>query len=202
VTDRGALGFSLHCGWGVAVLVAGAPTDARPRLIDRRRVDLEPESYPVQMYHAASGLDVEQARRLVEGARSAAEAAAARALRNLVAQAEAGDIHVREVGLAAVPRPTLDELDKILTFHPRMHRAEGDLYRDALLDAAASLGLQATLSPPPRLRNLAAAALDCDVPTIERLLGDFGRSMGPPWQHDHKMATLAALTVLDAQSRS
>jgi hypothetical protein len=202
VTQRGALGFSLHCGWGVAALVALASTDDKPRLIDRRRVDLEPESYPVQMYHAASGLDIEQARRLVDGARSAAEAAATRALRDLVAQAEATGIHVREVGLATVPRPTLDELDRILTFHPRMHRAEGDLYRDALVDAAASLGLQATLSSPAQLHDLAAAALDCDVAAIERLLAQYGRAVGPPWQQDHKLATLAALTVLDAQSSS
>jgi hypothetical protein len=191
---RAAFGFALHTGWGVAALVAGGRE--APRLVSRQRVDLEPDGYAVQMFHAASDLDLESARRLVDGARSEAEAAAARALSDLSAQAAASGLSAVAVGLAAEPRPTLDDLEKILAVHPRMHRAEGDLYRDALVDAAGALRLPLTLFPPRQLRVQAASALGSKPAEIDRLLATLGQSVGAPWQQDHKMATLAALVAL------
>jgi hypothetical protein len=190
--QRAALGFSLHSGWGVASVVT-----SEPRVVDRRQVDFEPRGYPVQMYHAATGLPLPAATRLISEARAAVEAAMRQMLEDEIQRAAVLDLEVVAVGLAAEPRPTLDDLEKILAVHPRMHRAEGDLYRDALVDAAAASHLPLTLSPPGQLRQLAATSLGADQAGIDRLLAELGRALGPPWQQDHKLATLAALVALN-----
>jgi len=190
--QRAALGFSLHSGWGVASLVT-----PEPRVIDRRQVDFEPRGYPVQMYHAASGLLLPEATRMVADARAAVEAAMRRMLDDEIRRAAGLGLAVGAVGLAAEPRPTLGDLEKILAVHPRMHRAEGDLYRDALVDAAAERHVPLVLTPPGQLRQLAAATLGLEPAGIDRLLTELGRALGPPWQQDHKLATLAALVALN-----
>jgi hypothetical protein len=189
-----ALGFRVHSGWGVAVLVAGSADE--PKLVLRQRVDLAPAGYAVQMYHVAAALDLADATRLVDGARVAAVSAATRAVGDLAALAAAHGLSLAYAGLAADPRPTLHDLASILALHPRMHRAEADLYRDALVDAAALRAVPLTLTAPGRLRTLAAEALGCGVAEVDRLLVQFGRSAGPPWQQDHKLAAMAGLVAL------
>jgi hypothetical protein len=63
-----------------------------------------------------------------------------------------------------------------------LHAAEGALYEEALVDGAGKAGLPAVLVEERTIRI--APALD----TI-------GKSLGPPWQKDHKLAASAALLV-------
>jgi hypothetical protein len=58
---RAVLGFRAHSGWAALVAVAGPARS--PEVIDRRRIELaDPEvPRPVQPYHAAQKLDLEEA---------------------------------------------------------------------------------------------------------------------------------------------
>jgi hypothetical protein len=100
------------------------------------------------------------------------------------------------VGVSANLRPTLQDLQTILSAHPLLHGAEGDLYRDVLVDACHARGLDVTVTHPKQAYAVAATVLGCDAAALDALMQAFGRSVGPPWRQDHKLATLAALVAL------
>ena len=79
-------------------------------------------------------------------------------------------------------------VDEILAVHFRMHKAEGVLFRDVLLYAAAECGLRAV------------AVQEKEESASERRLLDavaaLGKSAGPPWGKDQKDAARAALIAL------
>jgi hypothetical protein len=85
---------------------------------------------------------------------------------------------------------------RVLASHALLHAAEGVLYREVLLDAAAELELQATLVSPASLGTSVQAATGWDGDRQVAWLSALGRAAGPPWQQDHKRAALAALVVL------
>ena len=70
------------------------------------------------------------------------------------------------------------ELEQVLASHPRLHTAEGCLYRDVFRDACK---VPAQIVPP--------ASLDASK---------LGKLAGPPWGKDQKLAALAAWKVLKA----
>jgi hypothetical protein len=153
-------------------------------VLDRRRVELvDPADvyWAKQPYHAAEGLDREDARDVVQRAIAAAHKSAVRELRAALARAREADLAVAACGVVAgAPMPAWS-VDEILSVHFRMHKAEGVLWSDALLHAAEVCGL-------PRI-----AVRDTKVPDrIARL----GKQIGPPWGADQKQAAHAALVAL------
>ena len=84
--------------------------------------------------------------------------------------------------------PVPDSLAAILAAHTLMHAAEGALFRDALLDAAAAQGVRAVGVS----RNVATQRLTGDLAgPVARV----GAEAGRPWRKEHKLATVAALLV-------
>jgi len=181
-----ALGFRPHSGWAVAVVVALGPV-----VLSRHRLDLPGATQP---YHDAVGLPAAEAAALIaEATRAAYERAAA-----AVAELAAGH---RVVGAAIVAGAgTVREdvpLTRALAAHGTLHAAEGELYRDALADAADALGLPVTLVPPRDTPMLGRRVLGCDDEDLRARLTELGRPFGPPWTRDHKDAVVAALAVLE-----
>ena len=88
-------------------------------------------------------------------------------------------------------------LARALAAHAMLHAAEGELYRDALADAADALGLPVTLVPPRHTPALGRRVLGCDEEDLRTRLTELGRPFGPPWTRDHKDAVVAALAVLE-----
>jgi hypothetical protein len=78
------------------------------------------------------------------------------------------------------------QLAGILRSHAWMHAAEGVLYRQAVLAAAAECGWTA--------RAVEQSAL----PAAEQTLTTLGQAAGRPWRRLEKDATRAALTMLTA----
>jgi hypothetical protein len=177
-----AIGCRAHSGWAVIVAVAG--TLAAPVVLERKRIELLDGSLPVQPYHAAaeSGLSRAETTGLITRVEDLAATAAAEAFGEMAAEVRANGSTVAGVAIVVNDRRLPHDLDQILRSHPLLYAAEGDLYEDALVEGAVRAGLH-----PQRLA--ASLSIPSNVNTL-------GRSLGPPWQKDHKMAASGALSLL------
>ena len=171
---RTALGLKAHSGWAALVALAGGP-----RLVERARVELADEPWQKAPYHAAEKLPAAEARALVENGVAAVREAALREVRALVKRHGAAACGI--VWGAGMPEWSTDE---ILAVHFRMHKAEGELFREALARAAEECGVRVVRVP---LRELGAP------PAQVAALGEVA---GPPWGKDQKEAAHAAWLAL------
>jgi hypothetical protein len=130
------VGFSVHAGWAVAVVLG-----SRPEVLERARIELAGAEHDSRfVYHAAA-----EKGRAKERIREATATAFERAWAALAPLVTAHD-----VTLAALPpaKRELPDLATILAAHPLVHAAEGELYRRALADACTELGLR-IVTPRP-----------------------------------------------------
>ena len=74
-------------------------------------------------------------------------------------------------------------MERILASHALLHAAEGALFERALVAAAAEIGIPARVSDP-------------DMLEVGDALDALRKTLGPPWQKDHKLAAAAALAAL------
>jgi hypothetical protein len=189
-----AFGVKAHSGW--AALVAVGEEDGRLEVALRRRLELASEPWAKQPYHAAEGLDAEDAEDVVARAVAAAHACAEQGLAAALAERCAGGDEVIACGVllgAGMPPWSTRE---ILAVHMRMHKAEGELFREALLRGAERAGLPCIGVREKEVEAVAAEALRLAAEERERRLGEAGRRAGPPWARDQKDAALAAWIAL------
>jgi hypothetical protein len=90
-------------------------------------------------------------------------------------------------------------VDEILAVHFRMHKAEGVLFRDALVRATGACGLRLVAIPEKVLTKHAERALGMTSSAVAKEMAALGKSVGPPWGKDQKDAALAALVALRGQ---
>ena len=91
----------------------------------------------------------------------------------------------------------LPELEKILASHPRLHTAEGVLFRQVLMLAAEACGMRVHGVPEHGMEERAAKALGLPAGSLMPRLSELGRGLGSPWTLDQKYAAAAAwLTLL------
>ena len=188
-----AFGLKAHSGW--AALVGVGERDGDVAMTDRRRIDLVDEVWQKQPYHAAVHLQTDAARDTVARGIEAARKGAVRELRAAIARAGQQHHDVSACGvLVGSPMPDWS-VDEILAVHFRMHKAEGALFRDVLLQAAATCGLRPVAVPEKQ------SGIDR---TLQHTIAALGKSAGPPWGKDQKDAVLAALIALknDRESTS
>ncbi len=188
------MGFSLHSGWAVAVAVGGTPR--QPAVLLRRRVELVAAELPRQVFHAAAELPGAPAEQLVHRVERSATECAGRELKRLCDDVAALGHTVGPVALCAEPREVPADVAKIVANHTLIHSAEGELYREALEWAADDLGLPLLQVDAKRVPAEAATRLGLTPDRQKAMLADLGRTLGPPWQADHKRATLLALVAL------
>lgn len=190
------IGVSEHNGWAIFVCVSAS--EGRPVVIDRRRVQLLDAGLPRQPYHHEAGqLDLAAAEKLIVRVEESAAANAFDRVIELQRDIEAGHelsvITIREDPVRRLPNTVAE----ILKHHPSMHAAEGILYRRALRGAGRTIGIE--VESYPRKNGMAhfAGKLATDEACLNHLLKNFGKSLGPPWQKDHKVAAAAAMAVLN-----
>jgi hypothetical protein len=199
---RVALGLKAHSGWAALVALS---EDARSlAVVERCRLALvPPEDSPWAKapYHAAEGLDLAEAEELVRRAVASAHAEAGRALEHVVAERRAGGDQV--VGCAVLLGTGMPgwSVAEILAVHMRMHKAEGELFRDALVRGAERAGLDVTGIREKELEVLAGKALRLAPEARSARLAEAGRKAGPPWGRDQKEAALAAWIALRGAAR-
>jgi hypothetical protein len=182
------VGCSVGTGWAVLVAVAAEGPDFRsPQVVDRRRVDLVPGPDRFA-YHIAAEQPPDAAERLVAGVHDQATAAAVAVVSGLPASDLAGAVVVGAApasgGLAPVP--------ECVRTHTTIHTAEGALYRSVLWEAFAGKGIAVSAMARDELPEEVALAVGRDTATVQALVADLGKPLGPPWRREQKEAALAA----------
>jgi len=186
-----AIGLRDHSGWAVAVAVS-----AEPLVRDRRRIELCDPALPRQAFHAASGVPIEHAREVIMQVERSATAASERELRYLVHDLTTQGHQVRAVAISVPTTSIPQDLSTVLRSHPLLHAAEGELYSEALADAAQAVGLPMVRFTTKNLVGDAAAALNRSPATMVDMVVRLGHGLGAPWAKDQKEAAMAALLAL------
>lgn len=197
-----ALGLKAHSGW--AALVVLGRRDGDLEVLDRRRIELtrpEDAHWAKQPYHAAAGLDPDEAadvvRRGIESARTVAE----RELRAALARERAAKRRVAACAVLVGEGMPDWSVAEILAVHLRMHKAEGELFRDALVRAAQACEIRLLAIPEKTLLEHAESALDTPATELAAEIAALGKRVGPPWGRDQKDAALAARVALHELER-
>jgi len=168
---------------GSAVVIALCGHRGAPIFAGRWEVGLTGDGMPAQPYHVAAGMDPAEADALVGGAVRAAEYAAVAGLHMV-----AGDLQdaaaIVGVAVAVKPVDVPASLPAVLRSHAWMHAAEGVLYREAVLGAAAEFGFT------PHAMAFA------ELPDAEPSLAVIGQAAGRPWRRIEKDAARAAIAIL------
>lgn len=190
---RAALGLKARTGR--AVLVALGSGADEPQLIERSQFLLLPQG-AFAPYHAAERLAPadarESVRRSIADAHRLAESGIREAARRI---ATAGHELSGCAVLVGTGMPDWGT-DEILAVHVRMHKAEGELFRDVLVAGARACDLQLTTLPDKSALDDAAKRLGLTRARLDARLATLGKSAGPPWGKDQKEAAAAALVAL------
>lgn len=187
--------FGLKARTGRAVLVAlGGEPDA-PQFVERSEMKLLPAG-TFAPYHAAKELEPEAARESVKRSIASAHRLAASGIGEAARRLSESGHEVCGCAVfvgAGMPDWTTDE---ILAVHVRMHKAEGELFREVLVAGARANGLEPAMLPEKSALDSAAKNLGVARARLDARLAALGRSAGSPWGKDQKEAAAAALVAL------
>jgi hypothetical protein len=89
-------------------------------------------------------------------------------------------------------------LAEVLASHALIHAAEGELFREVLIDGAHACGLALTTLPDKTALDAAAQRLRIPRAQLDAQLVALGKSVGPPWGQHQKEAAAAALVALQS----
>jgi hypothetical protein len=196
---HGALGFSLHTGWAASVVVIrdGAKIEA----IFRRRLELLPpdNAIPRFVYHRAAELDLDEAAALLASAETAIHEATQRAIGEMLGSIK---LKIRAAGIPENSKALPNELFKILASHAMIHSAEGRLFQKAVTEGCRANGIAALCIRPREVWPQAAALCRIDETRLRSIVEAIGKTIGPPWTADQKLATAAGLVALEATPTS
>lgn len=191
---RVAFGMKAHSGWAALVALGKQGNDFR--LVDRRRIELVKEGWARQPYHAAEGLQPEAAHELVQRGIDAAHKGAVRELKAALLRELERENDVKACAvLVGNPMPDWS-VAEILAVHFRMHKAEGVLFREALIQAAKECKVRAVEIPEKEIMTCAEVKLRIPAREVSKQLSAIGKVAGPPWGKDQKDAALAAMIAL------
>jgi hypothetical protein len=179
------IGVSDHGGWAVLVTVAGDGT-----VLDRRRVTLVDEDLPaLPHHHEGQHLPIEEAVQLVERVRVSAGRHAERALDDV---ARAVPRSITGIALRECPRLPATVAERLTDYRAR-NTADWVMYRMALVGAAEARHWAVHWYDAKRV--LEAADVAPGGADLESYFQRVRRSLGPPWNRDHRLATAAALVA-------
>ena len=193
---KAALGFQTHSGWACAILAPGKGSNIE--ILHRARVMLHD---PViegtkQPFHTAEPMPFAEAEAYISRCKAATATRALDVVTGLRKIADRRGIRLSGVCVITASGRALPDLRGILASHALIHAAEGEFYREALLDAADALGIKAARLNRKDAAMQVAFLLGCGEQALTKKLGDIGKRIGRPWTLDEKFATLAAWWVL------
>jgi hypothetical protein len=191
-----AIGVRAHSGWGAVVAVSGDASGVE--IVARERVSvIAPKMRgPFQPYHIAERKKLSEARSYLT--RSAAECRgfAVVALRRVLDDLRARDYRVSGCAVLLGSGRAMPPLDKILAAHPLLHTAEGIFFRQVFQDAFEEFDLGVHGIRERDLDDLCKKVFGKRAAAARQKISRLGKSLGPPWTTDQKLAALAAWTVL------
>lgn len=193
---RAALGLRAHSGWTALVALAGSSESAI--VVTRRRIETADPSIrgSKQPFHAAEPLKLQDAQALIMKCTEST-----RRLSREAVQSAIGDLHEKgfEVcgcGVILGSGRALPALEAILASHALLHTAEGEFYRQALVEAGEHCGLRVVGVKERDAYEQGATRLGLSVVALEKRIAELGRGIGPPWTQDQKYATLVGWMAL------
>jgi hypothetical protein len=196
--SRVSFGFKPRTGRAVFVMLARDLHE--PRVIERSEIPLLPQG-EFAPYHAAEGLEREAARRYVRESIARAQHLATQAVRSAAERCtEAGHELCGCAVLIGTGMPAWTT-EEILAVHMRMHKAEGELFRDVLVQGVRACGIRLTTLPDRTAIDAAAKQLGLTRSRIDAELAALGKTAGSPWGKFQKEAAAAALVVLNESFR-
>ena len=195
-----AVGCRVHSGW--AALIALSVTKGAPVVLFRERIHLvENFTYKFrQPYHTAKKLPLEEARAFVARVRSEARRLARRVIRELKTELRDQGYSLTGFGLLLASGRPLPVFAKILAAHSLIHTADGELFREALVHAAARTGLKPVVIRERELADSASRALRSKPADLAQSISVLGLPLGPPWSQDEKLASLVAWLAASSPS--
>jgi hypothetical protein len=180
--------------------VALAGPLASPVVIDRRILQLADPNVPgsKQPYHAAEPLPFAKAEVLIKTCIDQTRRLAVQGIKSAIHEIQRKGYCIADCAVLLGSGRTLPDLAHILASHALIHAAEGEMYRKLLAQAAEHCGL--TVVGIKERELFEQAALHRSRSQIEKHLLQLGRSLGPPWTQDQKVATVAAWIALLASA--
>src|SRR5215510_22318 len=186
-----------HSGWAALVVLGKQGDDFV--VVDRRRIELVTDQWAKQPYHAAEGLQPEAASDLVKRGIDAAHKIAVRELKAAVKRESERKDEVKACAVLVATSMPDWSVAEILAVHFRMHKAEGVLFREALIHAARECKLKAIEVPEKELMFHAESKLKTPAAQLSKQLAAIGKAAGPPWGKNQKDAALAAMIAFAAR---
>ncbi len=190
------LGLRVHSGWAVAVVLCGSLDS--PLVIDRRRIQLvKTFTYTFrQPYHTAEKMPRRDATGFISRVRTEAARLALSSLRSVQNDLAEQDYKIIRCALLLASGRALPQLEQILASHALIHTADGELFRNALRTASVRCRLPLEVVREKQLFEIASKTLGISAGALKRRIAEFGKSFGPPWTQDEKVAALAAWLTL------
>jgi len=193
---RAALGLRAHSGWAALVTLAGSSESAE--VIDRRRIVTADPSIrgSKQPFHAAEPLKLQDAEALIKKCTESTRRLSREALQTAIGDLRGRGFEVAGCGVILGSGRSLPALEAILASHALLHTAEGEFYRQALVEAGEHCGLPVVGVKEREAYERGAAQLGLSVAHIENRIAALGRGIGPPWTQDQKYAALVGWMAL------
>jgi len=178
------------------VLIAGAKDAVT--IVDRRRVELCDSRIEgsKQPFHHAEPMPFAEAQAYIARCTRATEKLANDVLAVVRSIADEQKLRIAGVCVTASSGRALPDLRGILASHALIHAAEGEFYRDALTHASEAAGLKASRLKEKEAITWTAARLGLSEGDLREKMTALGKTVGPPWSADQKLATMAAWLVL------
>ncbi|HVH85514.1 MAG TPA: hypothetical protein VM912_02240 [Terriglobales bacterium] len=190
--ERAALGFRMHSGWGVLVIVDDARQIILRQLITVIRKDMPGGKQP---YHHAEKLGLAAAEKYLAEYVTECNRLALDAITEVVCQLQNG-YQIAGAAILQASERRLPPLPQILAAHPLIHTAEGQLFRQVIRGACESLQLPVLGIPERQLKERVTEDFAGAAAGVLQAIAGAGKTIGPPWTADHKAAALAACLAI------
>jgi hypothetical protein len=196
MTKRATIGLRAHSGWAALVAVAGPLSS--PEVLARRRIEIADPGIrgSKQPFHAAEPLEFPDAEKFLERCSASTQRLAREALQAAMDGLRDKRCDVAGCGIILGSGRTLPALQAILASHALIHTAEGEFYRNALVEASEHCGIPVLGVKEKELYQRGASQLRIPVSELERRVAELGKPMGAPWTQDQKYAALVAWMAL------
>jgi hypothetical protein len=182
--NSGIVGVSDHGGWAVMVTAVRDGT-----LLDRRRVELVEDTLPgLPHHHEGQLLPIDRAVALVERVRASAERHAVLAL-DVIAAAVPNVLGIALRRCQPLPATIAERIKD----HRARNVADWVMYRSALASAAEGRGWPIHWFDSKKVLESAGKAMH--VEDYDALFLQMRRTLGPPWNADHKLALAASIVT-------
>lgn len=194
--QRAAIGFRVHSGW--AAMVAVSLEDGLPVILERRKLLLvKTFSYTFrQPYHTAEKMPLADAAEFVHRVEQESRELALVGIRGLQKELAKLQYKFAAAVLLLASGRALPEFEKILASHALIHTADGELFRESIRSACGQAKLPLKAIRERELLGATAERLKRRPEFLLRHVTMLGKSVGPPWTQDEKLATLGAWLTL------